>query len=53
MHPQVIGRGRRMLMLNRLVEHMKERAGVRFSAMADVAQDWQRKHPLRAARTSR
>ena len=26
MHPQVIGRGHRLLMLNRLVEHMKERS---------------------------
>jgi hypothetical protein len=28
MHPQVIGRGHRLLMLHRLVEHMKERVGV-------------------------
>ena len=53
MHPQVIGRGHRMLMLNRLVEHMKERAGVRFSTMADVAHEWKRKHPLKDTRTSR
>ena len=37
MHPQVIGRGHRLLMLNRPVEHIKERAGVRFSTMADAA----------------
>jgi peptidoglycan-N-acetylglucosamine deacetylase len=53
MHPQVIGRGHRLLMLNRLVEHMKERAGVRFSTMSDVARDWKRKHPLKNTRTSR
>ena len=53
MHPQVIGRGHRLLMLNRLVEHMKERAGVRFSTMADVAREWKRKHPLKDTRTSR
>jgi len=52
MHPQVIGRGHRLLMLNRLVEHMKERAGVRFSTMADVAHEWKRKHPLKDSRTS-
>jgi peptidoglycan/xylan/chitin deacetylase (PgdA/CDA1 family) len=46
MHPQVIGRGHRLLMLNRLVEHMKERAGVSFKTMADVAREWKRKHPL-------
>jgi peptidoglycan/xylan/chitin deacetylase (PgdA/CDA1 family) len=51
MHPQVIGRGHRLLMLNRLVEHMKERAGVRFRTMAEVAREWKRGHPLeRAAR---
>jgi peptidoglycan/xylan/chitin deacetylase (PgdA/CDA1 family) len=53
MHPQVIGRGHRLLMLNRLVEHMKERAGGRFSTMADVAHEWKRKHPLKDTRTSR
>lgn len=46
MHPQVIGRGHRLLMLNRLVEHMKERAGVNFITMADAARAWKRKHPL-------
>jgi peptidoglycan/xylan/chitin deacetylase (PgdA/CDA1 family) len=51
MHPQVIGRGHRLLMLNRLVEHMKERAGVSFRTMAEVAREWKRGHPLeRAAR---
>ena len=47
MHPQVIGRGHRLLMLNRLVEHMKERTGVRFSTMAEVAREWKRGHPLK------
>jgi peptidoglycan-N-acetylglucosamine deacetylase len=49
MHPQVIGRGHRLLMLNRLVEHMKERAGVSFRTMAEVARDWKGKHPLKGA----
>jgi peptidoglycan-N-acetylglucosamine deacetylase len=49
MHPQVIGRGHRMLMLNRLVEHIKERADVSFCTMAEVAREWKRKHPLKAA----
>jgi hypothetical protein len=53
MHPQVIGRGHRLLMLKRLVEHIKERAGVRFSTMADVAREWKQKHPLRDKRTAR
>ena len=53
MHPQVIGRGHRMLMLNRLVEHMKERSGVRFSTMADAAREWKQKHPLRDKHAAR
>jgi peptidoglycan-N-acetylglucosamine deacetylase len=49
MHPQVIGRGHRLLMLNRLVEHMKERTGVSFRTMAEVAREWKRGHPLKHA----
>ena len=37
MHPQVIGRGHRMAMLERFVSHCRERAA-RFERMADVAQ---------------
>jgi hypothetical protein len=36
MHPQVIGRGHRMAMLGRFVEHCRE-AGARFERMGDVA----------------
>jgi peptidoglycan/xylan/chitin deacetylase (PgdA/CDA1 family) len=36
MHPQVIGRGHRMAMLGRLVEHCQA-AGARFERMGDVA----------------
>jgi hypothetical protein len=36
MHPQVIGRGHRMAMLERFVEHCA-RAGASFSALGDVA----------------
>ncbi|MDP9368813.1 MAG: hypothetical protein M3Q03_11150, partial [Chloroflexota bacterium] len=38
MHPQVIGRGHRMLMLERLIEHMKEGAGVQFSTLEQAAE---------------
>lgn len=31
LHPQVIGRGHRLLMLERLLQHMRERSGVLFS----------------------
>ena len=36
MHPQVIGRGHRMRMLERLIDHMAD-AGVRFTTLADAA----------------
>ena len=37
MHPQVIGRGHRMAMLERFVEHCRDR-GAAFAQMGDVAQ---------------
>lgn len=36
-HPQVIGRGPRIRMLGRLIDHMKEKPGVRFATMAEAA----------------
>ena len=47
MHPQVIGRGHRLMMLERLVEHMLA-GGARFSTMADAADRFRREHPLPA-----
>ncbi len=38
MHPQVIGRGHRIRMLDRLIRHMKSRPGVRFTTMQEMAQ---------------
>ncbi|MGH7908058.1 MAG: polysaccharide deacetylase family protein [Candidatus Binataceae bacterium] len=46
MHPQCIGRGHRMLMLQRLVEHMRSRDGVEFRTMSEVAARWRQAHPL-------
>jgi peptidoglycan-N-acetylglucosamine deacetylase len=37
MHPEVIGRGYRFLALQRLIEEMRERAGVWFATHAEVA----------------
>ncbi|MGH7779138.1 MAG: polysaccharide deacetylase family protein [Candidatus Binataceae bacterium] len=45
MHPQVIGRGHRMLMLERLIAHIRSHDGIRFATMAEVAADWKRAHP--------
>ena len=53
MHPQVIGRGHRMLMLERLIQTMIERPGVSFRTMADVARSWRAENPLPAAEPHR
>jgi len=46
MHPQCIGRGSRMRMLRRLIEHIQARDGVVFRTMADVATRFPSEHPL-------
>jgi peptidoglycan-N-acetylglucosamine deacetylase len=46
MHPQVIGRGHRLFMLERLIEYMKGYEGVTFTTMSQVATDWKRLHSL-------
>ncbi|MGH7803018.1 MAG: polysaccharide deacetylase family protein [Candidatus Binatia bacterium] len=40
LHPQVIGRGHRMLMLERLIGHFEKHAGVVFETLGDVAGRW-------------
>jgi peptidoglycan/xylan/chitin deacetylase (PgdA/CDA1 family) len=40
MHPQIIGRGHRIMMLERLIRHMRARSGVRFVTQIDVAEAW-------------
>jgi peptidoglycan/xylan/chitin deacetylase (PgdA/CDA1 family) len=45
-HPQVIGRGSRITMLESLVEHMRESADVRFEPLRDVADRFRRENPL-------
>ena len=37
MHPQVIGRGHRMLMLERLIGYFRDHEGVHFATMSDAA----------------
>lgn len=46
MHPEIIGRGPRIEMLGRLIEHMKTSSGVRFSTLADEAQRRDAELPL-------
>lgn len=48
MHPQVIGRGHRFLMLERLIDHMRQH-DVRFATMHAVAGEWRAANPLPAA----
>jgi peptidoglycan-N-acetylglucosamine deacetylase len=45
MHPQVIGRGHRMLMLERLIGHFRAHEGVRFATLAQVAEEFRVAHP--------
>ncbi len=49
MHPQSIGRGHRLLMLERLVAQMRARAGVRFVTMREAAEEFRRNHPVPGA----
>jgi len=46
MHPQVIGRGHRMLMLERFIKHLQSHEGVTFSTMGDCARRWKAEHPF-------
>jgi len=44
MHPQVIGRGHRMLMLERFIKDVQSHGGVTFSTMGDFVQRWKAEH---------
>lgn len=46
MHPQCIGRGHRLLMLERLLKHIRAHDGVEFRTMLEVASAWKQAHPL-------
>ncbi len=46
MHPQIIGRGSRMLMLERLIDHIAGREGVRFRRMGEVVGEFREKTPF-------
>jgi peptidoglycan-N-acetylglucosamine deacetylase len=45
MHPQAIGRGHRLLMLERLVNHIREHDGVSFKTMSEVAIEFREANP--------
>ena len=46
MHPQVVGRGHRMLMLERLIDHFSGHSGVVFESLGDYAKRWKTANPL-------
>lgn len=46
MHPQVIGRGHRMLMLERLIDHFGSHDGVVFESLGDYVHRWKAANPL-------
>jgi peptidoglycan/xylan/chitin deacetylase (PgdA/CDA1 family) len=45
MHPQVIGRGHRMLMLERLIDYFRGYDGVRFATLGRAADDFRAVNP--------
>jgi peptidoglycan/xylan/chitin deacetylase (PgdA/CDA1 family) len=42
MHPEIIGRGYRMLMLERLIDWMADHENIQFARISDVAEQWRR-----------
>lgn len=48
LHPQTIGRGHRMALLDRLLGYMRERDGVVFETLGAYAERWQKENPLEA-----
>ncbi|MBN35362.1 MAG: polysaccharide deacetylase [Rhodospirillaceae bacterium] len=52
MHPQVIGRGHRLMMLERLIGFFKEHEGVRFDTLGGYAISWREANTLEAWRSS-
>ena len=53
MHPQVIGRGHRMTMLEKLIRHILDRGNVRFMRMIDAAKAWDETFPKAAELSGR
>jgi peptidoglycan/xylan/chitin deacetylase (PgdA/CDA1 family) len=45
MHPEVIGRGHRLLMLERLLDHFGRHSGIRFATLEQVADEFRAVRP--------
>ena len=52
LHPQIMGRGHRLLMLERLIEHMR-RPGIEFRQLGEVASAWRAANPFEQAQNVR
>jgi hypothetical protein len=48
-HPQVIGRGGRMRILENLIAHIRQTPGAEFRRVIDVVRDWRAAHPFSTA----
>jgi peptidoglycan/xylan/chitin deacetylase (PgdA/CDA1 family) len=46
MHPQAIGRGHRLVMVERLIEDAKALDGIVFAPLGEYAASWRAEHPL-------
>lgn len=46
MHPEFIGRGHRILLLERLIQKFRDSEGVRFATHSQYAREWKGAHPL-------
>ena len=46
MHPQVIGRGHRLLMLEKLLDHIQGCGGATFTTIGDFVREWKQTHPF-------
>ena len=53
MHPQAIGRGHRLVMVERLIEAAKALDGVVFERLGEYATRWRAEHPLESWLASR
>lgn len=51
MHPEFIGRGHRIMMLDRLIQRMKECEGVHFTTLGAYAAEWKSENPLEKWKT--
>jgi peptidoglycan/xylan/chitin deacetylase (PgdA/CDA1 family) len=46
MHPQISGRGARIAMIERLIEHIARQPGVQFTTMGEAADAWRERNPF-------